>query len=78
MQNSGDISGIPTERGHWIVTLKIANIRCNGHRFTMSGAPDVLVENQGWKNQDDCIENGQSYCTLTTIRFHITGTGIVH
>jgi len=74
----GDISGIPTERGTWIVTLKLANLTCNGHRFTMQGAPDVFVENQGWKNQDDCVEDGQGYCKLTTIRFHITGSGTVH
>jgi|SRR5579864_9565853 len=76
--NTGDISGVPTERGTWIVIFKIANLTSNGHRFTMQGAPDVLVENQGWKNQDDCVEDGQGYCSLTTIRFHITGSGKVH
>lgn len=79
MQNDGDISGIPTERGHWIVTMKFSNPICNdnGHRYTVSGAPDVLVQNQGWKNPDECVENGDLYCSLTTIRFHITGSGHV-
>jgi hypothetical protein len=74
----GDISGIPTERGHWVVTMKISNLRLNGHLYTVEGAPDVLVENQGWKNYDDCVEGGRGYCRLTTIRFHITGSGEVH
>jgi hypothetical protein len=80
MGSSGDISGIPTERGHWIVTLKMANFTCNGHRYTMAGAPDVLAEDQGWENMDKCVDEGSSwrYCSLTTIRFHITGSGLVH
>ena len=77
MAYNGDISGIPTERGHWIVVMKLANITMNGHRYTVSGAPDVLVTDQGWQNQDDCVENSQGYCSLTTIRFHITGSGEV-
>jgi hypothetical protein len=77
MGRNGDISGIPTQRGHWIVTMKIENLMCNGHHFTLSGAPDVLVENQGWTNQYECIEDGQGYCKLTTIRFHVTGSGQV-
>lgn len=77
MQNSGDISGIPTQRGHWIVTMKFANIRCNGHHFALNGAPDVFVEHQGWKDWDKCVEGGVGYCNLTTIRFHITGSGQV-
>lgn len=27
------IGGIPTERGHWIVGLRMANIQCNGSYF---------------------------------------------
>ena len=30
MDNAGNISGIPTERGHWIVVVTVSNIQCNG------------------------------------------------
>jgi hypothetical protein len=85
--NNGDISGIPTERGHWIVTMKLQNIRCNGHRYTTSGLPDALVQYESTENaaygasyraMEECRENYLGYCQLTTIRFHITGTGAVH
>ena len=31
----GNITGIPTERGHWIVTMKVSNIQCNGEPTNM-------------------------------------------
>lgn len=27
------IEGIPTERGHWIVKVRLYNVQCNGFRF---------------------------------------------
>jgi hypothetical protein len=78
MGHGGDISGIPTERGHWIVTLKMANLTCNGHRYTIGGEPDVLVVDQTREGQEECKEDGHGYCRLTTMRFHITGSGLVH
>lgn len=30
---TSNISGIPSERGHWIVKIKLYNIRCNGLNF---------------------------------------------
>ena len=27
------ISGIPKERGHWIVTMKVSNLQCNGESY---------------------------------------------
>ena len=47
----GDISGIPTERGHWIVILKVKNIQWKGKyyadfsqqlRFHISGTGKVI------------------------------------
>lgn len=31
--NLDEITGIPTERGHWIVKLKLGNIRCEGGTY---------------------------------------------
>lgn len=53
MQNDGDITGIPTARGHWIVTVSISNIQCNGLiygtlafqqqlRFHITGSGEVI------------------------------------
>ena len=45
------ISGIPTERGHWVVTMKVSNIMCSGQpysgytqelRFHISGTGKVI------------------------------------
>ena len=78
VDDSGDITGIPTERGHWIVTMRISNIQCNGHRYLLSGVPDVVVTQDGyWGNVEECKENGNNFCSLSTIRFHITGSGRV-
>lgn len=35
----GKISGIPSERGHWIVRLKIDSVTCNGEAETAFGRP---------------------------------------
>jgi hypothetical protein len=34
MQNSGDITGIPTARGHWIVTVSMSGLVCNGLTYS--------------------------------------------
>ena len=48
---TGDISGIPTERGHWIVTVSDSNISCGGQdyndyseqlRFHITGTGKVI------------------------------------
>jgi hypothetical protein len=51
VQSNGSISGIPTERGHWIVKQEIYNIRCAGEswqgsvreiRFHITGSGKVV------------------------------------
>lgn len=83
LNNNGDITGTPTERGHWIVTMKIDNITCGGHHYQLSGAPEEFVNyglKQGFLTGENstCAESSYGFCSLTTIRFHITGTGEVH
>jgi hypothetical protein len=83
MDGHGGIAGIPTERGHWVVVLKLDDIYCNGHHYTFQGWPDVLEDialQHGDQTGDpsQCAEGSMGYCNLTTIRFHITGTGEVH
>lgn len=47
----GTLGGIPTERGHWIVRMRISNIQCNGYnyrgfnqevRFHITGSGQVI------------------------------------
>jgi hypothetical protein len=83
MDEHGNITGTPTERGHWPVVLKLNNIMCDGHHYEFNGAPDVFVDfglQHGFQTGDpsQCSEGSVGYCNLTTIRFHITGTGEVH
>jgi hypothetical protein len=75
MSSAGDISGVPTERGHWLVTAKIANITCAGHRYTREGAPDLVAQHEGW-DTSGC--GAWKYCWTQQLRFHVTGTGEVH
>jgi putative Ig domain-containing protein len=83
LQGNGHITGTPTERGHWAVVMKLENIMCDGHHFALNGSPDVFINygiqqgflKDGWTT---CTEGSVGYCNLTTIRFHITGTGEVH
>jgi hypothetical protein len=35
LQNNSDVSGIPTERGHWIVTMEMSNIACGGQAYPL-------------------------------------------
>lgn len=83
LDDHGNITGTPTERGHWAMVMKLDNIMCDGHHFQLSGAPDVFVNfgvQKGFLTSDGttCVEGSFGYCNLTTIRFHITGTGEVH
>jgi len=83
LQANGHITGTPTERGHWPVVMKLDHIMCDGHHYELSGAPDVFVEfglQHGFQTGDpsQCAEGSVGFCNLTTIRFHITGTGEVH
>ena len=32
-QSNGDISGIPTQRGHWVVEMRVYNLTCNGDSY---------------------------------------------
>ncbi len=68
----GDVSGIPTQHGDWVVTLKLKDLKCGGHRYTKQGAPDELLNYIGWENGDKCSESAQGYCMLSVIRFHIS------
>lgn len=31
--SGGDVSGIPTERGHWIVEMQLYNVQCGGSSY---------------------------------------------
>ena len=33
LNDDWSISGIPTERGHWIVTMEVFDIQCNGESY---------------------------------------------
>jgi len=33
MNSNGSINGIPTQRGHWIVRMQVANATCGGQAF---------------------------------------------
>jgi hypothetical protein len=78
MDEHGEISGVPTQRGHWIVGLKISNIRCNGVNYTNSGMPDVVFDKLfPGQDRSACIVYSGHDCELRTLRFHITGSGAV-
>lgn len=83
LDGHGNITGTPTERGHWAVVMKLANITCQGHHFARNGTPEESINyaiQQGLQPGDwaTCAEGSDRFCGLTTIRFHITGTGEVH
>lgn len=51
LQDNFDITGIPTERGHWIVSIKLSDIQCDGSyymgftqqlRFHITGTGKVI------------------------------------
>jgi hypothetical protein len=82
LQSNGHITGTPTERGHWAVVMKLENIMCNSHHYDLMGLTEGFVNygvQQGFfKSDPGCAEGAAGFCTLTAIRFHITGTGEVH
>jgi hypothetical protein len=74
----GRISGVPTARGHWIVVFRLNNVTCGGHHYTTEGIPDVVAQTQAQPAGETCAEGYHfGYCSLRTVRFHITGTGEV-
>lgn len=85
LANDFSITGTPTDRGHWIVTLRIDNIVCRGERYTPYGWAESLVVQRGERVSSECYPPGVTsdygnairYCIDHTLRFHITGTGAV-
>lgn len=83
--NDFSLTGRPMERGHWIVTLRIDQIVCNGERYTPYGWAESLVVQRGETVTSDCYWWGVrtnwgkeiSYCAQQTLHFDISGTGRV-
>jgi hypothetical protein len=41
--DGANIKGIPTERGHWIVTLRMSNITCNDKQYDQNAFTQQLI-----------------------------------
>jgi hypothetical protein len=87
LQDNGTISGIPTEPGNWIATIRLSNIMCGRLHYTTQGLSDAVARRVGFHDLDLdlCYSNLSPLpnwtggnCREATIAFHITGSGAVH
>lgn len=85
LQNNGTISGVPTQSGNWIATIRISNIMCGGFHYTLNGMTNAVARRVGFHDLDLCYSNLSppqpwtgGNCREATIAFHITGSGTVH
>jgi hypothetical protein len=85
LKSDGSISGVPTEGGNYVATIRISNVMCGGFHYTMIGLTNAVALRVGFRNLDLCFSNlspPQSWtggnCRDAVIAFHITGSGTVH